>query len=429
MKYLSTICFLVWFGLTSSSYAADYENCLNAYEKKDYVAALKLCRPFAEQGFADAQNRLGEMYYSGLGVAIDYKEAVKWYRLAAEQGHAKAQFNLGLMYEEGKGVAQDYEEALKLYRLAVEQGVVEAQYSITKLEEKMRVYTKASEQIWECTPTVFLEQSCEYQRSSCSPSLVKIVMSDPAKFYFKDNNEEWIGDDLEYFHDKENNKLFAELKYEVDRPMTVNTIIDLENYTYERFVNEILHRKDLCQPMKDRATNGDSKAEESIAKSEGFSALFGLKLGDNVEQHFNLDIINNSRYKNEETIENFYDVWVTGIIKNKNNQIDDYTITIDHKNIIHAISGYKQLNTVENCLERVVPSIVGIFENKHSLYFEYYENYYTDFNIYSNQTFDNSGNVLRIQCNEMINGEIVLMILYQSMELLDEVDKFYNQGF
>lgn len=40
----------------------------------------------AEQGLAEAQNKLGDCYYNGEGLAQDYIEAVKWYRKAAEQG-------------------------------------------------------------------------------------------------------------------------------------------------------------------------------------------------------------------------------------------------------------------------------------------------------------------------------------------------------
>ena len=50
----------------------------------------------------NAQYNLGVMYDNGEGVPQDYKEAVKWYRLAAEQGNANAQTNLGNMYEMAK---------------------------------------------------------------------------------------------------------------------------------------------------------------------------------------------------------------------------------------------------------------------------------------------------------------------------------------
>ena len=36
----------------------------------------------AKQGYADAQNDLGSMYDSGVGVNQDSAEAVRWYRIA-----------------------------------------------------------------------------------------------------------------------------------------------------------------------------------------------------------------------------------------------------------------------------------------------------------------------------------------------------------
>ena len=48
------------------------------------------------------------MFLEGLGVPQDYTEAVNWFRKAAEQGYAQAQYKLGVMYDEGLGVTQDY---------------------------------------------------------------------------------------------------------------------------------------------------------------------------------------------------------------------------------------------------------------------------------------------------------------------------------
>ena len=73
----------------------------------DDKEAVKFHRLYAEQGVVNAQFRLAQMYYEGLGVAQDYKEALKWYRLAAVQGDAEAQRSLGGMYHEGLGVEQD----------------------------------------------------------------------------------------------------------------------------------------------------------------------------------------------------------------------------------------------------------------------------------------------------------------------------------
>jgi TPR repeat protein len=101
-----------------------------AVERRDFATALRLFRPLAEQGNADAQNELGVMYARGLGVTQSYREAVKWYRLAAGQQHAVAQSNLGFMFYQGEGVPQDYNEAAKWFRLSADQGYPEAQNNL-----------------------------------------------------------------------------------------------------------------------------------------------------------------------------------------------------------------------------------------------------------------------------------------------------------
>ena len=141
---------------------------------KNDTEAVKWYRLAANQGLAEAQNNLGDMYRAGQGLTQDDAEAVKWYRLAADQGFAEAQdtrnvikaalvaiilllaapvaaqdlevgrdaylrgdyvaalrefrplaergnvmaqISLGYMYDKGLGVAQDYTEAAKWYRM------------------------------------------------------------------------------------------------------------------------------------------------------------------------------------------------------------------------------------------------------------------------------------------------------------------------
>ncbi len=141
--------------------AGPFEDGVAAYSKGDYATALRLLFPLAEQGNARAQLNLGVMYNNGWGVTQndaeaakwfrkaaeqglanaqylvgnmyvlqDYLEAVKWYRLAADQGLDIAQYALGLMYDIGENVPQDYAEAVKWYRLAADQGHVSAQYNL-----------------------------------------------------------------------------------------------------------------------------------------------------------------------------------------------------------------------------------------------------------------------------------------------------------
>jgi TPR repeat protein len=118
--------------LGTSSFAASnpFDDASAAYERGDYVQALKLFRQLAAQGHQWAQRRLGLIYAEGKGVPQDYQEAVKWYRLAAAQEDEWAQTRLGSLYAKGQGVLQDYQEAVKWYRLAAEQGYAPAQYSL-----------------------------------------------------------------------------------------------------------------------------------------------------------------------------------------------------------------------------------------------------------------------------------------------------------
>jgi TPR repeat protein len=103
-------------------FASPLEDSLAAYDRGDYATAVRLLRPLAEQGNAQAQNGLGAMYYNGKGVAQDFKEAVKWYRLAAAQGYASAQVNLAAMYYEGQGVAEDFIRAYMWLSIAAANG-------------------------------------------------------------------------------------------------------------------------------------------------------------------------------------------------------------------------------------------------------------------------------------------------------------------
>ena len=79
------------------------------------------------------QNKLGEKYASGTGVAQNYVKAVDLYRKSAEQGYAIAQFNLGEMYEKGKGVSQSDEQASRWYVKAAIQGHTDAQNNLQRL--------------------------------------------------------------------------------------------------------------------------------------------------------------------------------------------------------------------------------------------------------------------------------------------------------
>ena len=72
----------------------------------------------ANQGNAEAQNGVGELYAKGKGMPQDYAQARAWYEKAAAQGHPHAQNNLAELYFAGLGVPQDYVRAYMWVSLA-----------------------------------------------------------------------------------------------------------------------------------------------------------------------------------------------------------------------------------------------------------------------------------------------------------------------
>ncbi len=79
---------------------------------------LQTLQTQANQGNAEAQNGLGELYAKGKGMVQDYAQARAWYEKAAAQGHPHAQNNLAELYFAGLGVPQDYVRAYMWVDLA-----------------------------------------------------------------------------------------------------------------------------------------------------------------------------------------------------------------------------------------------------------------------------------------------------------------------
>lgn len=89
-----------------------------AFDRADYRTSLNVWMEKAQQGDAEAQTYVGEIYEKGLGLPADYKTAMSWYLKAADLGYSRAQINLGYLYEKGLGVKKDPVAALNWYRRA-----------------------------------------------------------------------------------------------------------------------------------------------------------------------------------------------------------------------------------------------------------------------------------------------------------------------
>ena len=68
-----------------------------------YVDDLKWFLKAAEQGEPRAQDMVAKFYRAGVVVGRDDEAAADWYRKAADQGYADAQFKLGDIFPPGAG--------------------------------------------------------------------------------------------------------------------------------------------------------------------------------------------------------------------------------------------------------------------------------------------------------------------------------------
>ena len=87
----------------------------------------------AIHGNAYAEERLGDLYEHGLGVAANPKLAFDWRMKAASRGVLQAQVKIGKMYQEGVGVGKDIDQAIYWFHRAATEGNAEAQYSLGKI--------------------------------------------------------------------------------------------------------------------------------------------------------------------------------------------------------------------------------------------------------------------------------------------------------
>ena len=123
--------------------------------KINFRQAFNWYKKAADNGDAQAQNELGDLYNRGLVASREDILAFEKFKKAAKQGDIEAQFNLGQMYREGIFTIRDYEEALRWIKKSAEQGYAPAQTALGDIksygedEEKKEAfswYKKAAKQ-------------------------------------------------------------------------------------------------------------------------------------------------------------------------------------------------------------------------------------------------------------------------------------------
>ena len=108
--------------LFSTLVEADVEAGTAAYQRGDYVAALREFQEAAKRDDVRALNHLGIMHAEGLGTTRDDNRAADLFFKAAILGYPEAMANLARMYATGRGGRQDNKAAISAYRAAAKAG-------------------------------------------------------------------------------------------------------------------------------------------------------------------------------------------------------------------------------------------------------------------------------------------------------------------
>lgn len=128
MRWLRVL--VVLFGCWASPLAVASEPIFlarEAIQQGEGLQALALLEPMAEAGNIESWYWLGRLYFYDVpGVPRDYRLAAGWFEKAARAGHADAQYKLGGMYYAGRGFGQSIPQALTWWRAAAKQGQAEA---------------------------------------------------------------------------------------------------------------------------------------------------------------------------------------------------------------------------------------------------------------------------------------------------------------
>jgi len=120
-------------GDAQSQYALGQLYEQRASGPNDMAQARHWYEQAANQGHAQAADALGTLYYHGKGGLQDYAKARLWCGRAAHQGVAYSQYLLGWMYAYGQGVPVNYPIARQYYQKAAVQGILDAQYRLGEL--------------------------------------------------------------------------------------------------------------------------------------------------------------------------------------------------------------------------------------------------------------------------------------------------------
>lgn len=112
---------------------ADLRYLDQAYCKTHPNQAHVALRRLTDAGNAEAWNMLGELYYYGIGVAVDKTIAESHYLKAHRLGCVDATYSLGYMYANGDGIPEDVSKGISLLKQAASHNYAKAYRQLGRL--------------------------------------------------------------------------------------------------------------------------------------------------------------------------------------------------------------------------------------------------------------------------------------------------------
>lgn len=104
-----------------------------AFQRGQYLTAMELALPRAQNGDAAAQTLLGELFSEGFGVGRNMDDAIFWYEQGAQNGDPSALYKMALHLTDGKYVERDEAQAREYMRQSADLGNPKAQFNFAQI--------------------------------------------------------------------------------------------------------------------------------------------------------------------------------------------------------------------------------------------------------------------------------------------------------
>lgn len=133
---MKKILFIIYL-LFSVNLSADlFKDGSSAYEKGNLDDAISIWSQACSNGFMDACDKLGSMYYFGYGTPKDQLKAKELFLKVCISGNGEACAKVAKMYNYGYTVKQDKKKATELYKKACDAGFDEGCKNYYELKRK-----------------------------------------------------------------------------------------------------------------------------------------------------------------------------------------------------------------------------------------------------------------------------------------------------